>query len=121
MTKIEVSLYSRHQIDTSATSRLAIINKMAELQCLLALCDKTDCLSQTTHNDFLSVCEYIPLINWLLSGTAEEVTPDCRRRLYNALGYICKHHSGKEDVNVVIDLIFRGMADPDRSVRISAG
>lgn len=94
---------------------------MAELQCLLALCDKTDCLSQTTHNDFLSVGEYIPLVNRLLTGTPEEVTADCRRRLYIALGLILKHHSGKEDVNAFIDPIFRGMADSDRSVRISAG
>ncbi|KAH9482313.1 Serine/threonine-protein kinase ATR [Psilocybe cubensis] len=115
------SRFERREIDPSAASRPSIISKMGELQCLLALCNKSDCLSQNTHNNFLSIREYAPLIKQLLNGTVEEVTPDCRRKLFIALGYICKHHSGKEDADVVIDYIFRGMTDTDRSVRLSAG
>lgn len=98
-----------------------MIRKLANLQCFLAQCDKTDCASQTAHNEFLTATEYFPLIDRLLQGKVEDVTPECRRQVYNALGFILKHHSGKDDVQRLIDPILNGMSDPDRSVRISAG
>lgn len=111
----------RREIEQSAEARLSMIKKLANLQCFLAQCDKTDCTSQTAHNEFLTASEYFPLIHRLLRGTVEDVTPECRRRVHDALGFILRHHSGNDDVKYIIEPILCGMSDPDRSVRISAG
>jgi serine/threonine-protein kinase ATR len=85
------------------------------------LCDKTDCLNQTTDIDSLALAPYLPLISELFKGSEEQVTSHVRRRVYLALCAIYKHHRGTEQLNSFVELTFRGLDDIDRSVRVIAG
>lgn len=59
----------------------------------------------------------------LLDGAEDQVTPLVRRKTYGALAQAVGHHiiRGDEGLDHVADMAFRGMADKDRSVRLSAG
>ena len=94
---------------------------MEGLPCLLALCDQTACLNQTTNINSLELAPYLPLISELLNGSEEQVTSDVRRRVYLALCAIYKHHRGTEQLSSFVDVTFRGLNDVDRSVRVNAG
>lgn len=56
-----------------------------------------------------------------MEGAASEASPEYRRKIYFALGFVVKHHSGLEDLQPVIGLLFGGIIDVNRSVRLSAG
>ncbi|KDR84098.1 hypothetical protein GALMADRAFT_219929 [Galerina marginata CBS 339.88] len=116
--EIQVRFEGR-QLESS--QRLSVINKLMDLPCLLAQCDKTDCLAQTANNNFLTVSDYLPLVRLLLDGAAGDSTPDFRRKVYLALSFIVQHHSATENLDSVVELLFHGIADADRSVRMSAG
>jgi len=108
-------------VEATSLDKSLIIAKLSDLPCLLAYCDKSSCLSHTTNNEFIEVGFYLPVISVLLNDPTTESAPDVRRRIYSALAFILQHHSGKEDLELVINLLFSGLADPDRSVKISAG
>ncbi|KAF8961112.1 hypothetical protein BDZ97DRAFT_1664899 [Flammula alnicola] len=113
--------FEQRSLESWKNARLALIDKLASMPCLLAQCNATDCLSQNANNNFLTVSPYTPVISSLLEGPQEEVTPDIRRKIYHAFCSILKHHNGKEILDSSIDIVFRGMGDVDRSVRVSAG
>ena len=98
-----------------------LAGKLATVPCLLANCNGKDCLSLADRNEFLSVGQYLPLIRLLIEDTSNEASAEHRRQVYSALGFILKHHSGLEDLQPFIDLLFGGITDSNRSVRISAG
>lgn len=102
-------------------ARLSLVCKIAQLPCLLAQCDKTECIAQSTNNAFLTVLPYLPVITHLLDGPEDEVTPDIRRRVYLALLPVLVHHNATEDLEPIVNILLRGMNDSDRSVRINAG
>ncbi|KAF8165694.1 hypothetical protein B0H34DRAFT_690087 [Crassisporium funariophilum] len=102
-------------------ARLAIADKLANLPCLLAQCDSTDCTTQIANNAFLTVQCYLPVITCLLDGQEDEVTPQVRRKVHHAITSMFRHRDWTEDLEPMISIVFRGMNDMDRSVRISAG
>ncbi|KAF9567437.1 hypothetical protein CPC08DRAFT_22231 [Agrocybe pediades] len=106
---------------TGSLDKLSVATKLSDLPCLLAYCDKSNCFTQRTHNTILEVGAYTPLLHALLDDSKQNTTPDIRRRVYSALEFILKHHSGQEDLQPVVNLLFVGMRDPDRSVKISSG
>ena len=57
----------------------------------------------------------------LLNGPTDEVTPQVRMKVYSTLVFVLAHHDGVDSPESVLDLIFRGLGDTDRSVRLSAG
>ena len=114
-------LVCRTSSQLTPEARLSLICKIAQLPCLLAQCDKTDCTTQSTNNAFLTVLPYLPVITHLLDGPEEEVTPDIRRRVYLALLPVLLHHDATEDLEPIVNILQRGVNDSDRSVRVSAG
>jgi serine/threonine-protein kinase ATR len=113
--------FCRTSSQLTPEARLSLICKIAQLPCLLAQCDKTDCTTQSTNNAFLTVLPYLPVITHLLDGPEDEVTPDIRRRVYLALLPILLHHNATEDLEPIVNILQRGVNDSDRSVRVSAG
>jgi serine/threonine-protein kinase ATR len=102
-------------------ARHSLVCNIAQLPCLLAQCDKTDCTTPSTNNAFLTVLPYLPVVTHLLDGTEDEVTPDIRRRVYLALLPALLHHNATEDLEPIVNILQRGLNDSDRSVRVSAG
>lgn len=93
---------------------------LVDLICLLALCDKSDCTQGHTNNKYLSITPFIPILIRVLGANAADGTAELRTKAYRAIDVILKHHTG-DTPQIVVDLLFRGIADEDRSVRISAG
>lgn len=91
-----------------------------ELICLLALCDKTDCAKGHTNDKYLIVTPFISLLSRALGGNPADVPIDVRTKAFRTMEAILKHYAG-DIPEVIVDLSFRGIADEDRSVRISAG
>lgn len=114
-------LFCRTSSRLTKEARLSLISKIAQLPCLLAQCDKTDCTTQFTNNAFLTVLPYLPVITHLLDGPEDEVTPDIRRSVYLALLPVLLHHNAREDLEPIVNILQRGVNDSDRSVRVSAG
>ena len=114
-------LVCRPSPQLTTEKRLSLICQIAQLPCLLVQCDKTDCTTQSTNNAFLTVLPYLPVINHLLVGPEDEVTPDIRRRVYLALLPVLLHHNATEDLEPIVNILQRGVNDSDRSVRVSAG
>ena len=57
----------------------------------------------------------------LLDGSSDVVTPQVRMKTYLTLVFVLAHHDGVDDAEGMHDIIFRGLADINRSVRLSAG
>lgn len=64
---------------------------------------------------------YLPAIARLLDGPEAEVTSSVRRSVFSAFRPIIQHHAGSERLEDIMNTIFRGIVDTDRSVRLSAG
>lgn len=114
-------LFCRTSSQLTPEARLSLVCKIAQLPCLLAQCDKSDCTTQFTNNAFLTVLPYLPVITHLLDGPEDEVTPDIRRRVYLALLPALLHQNATEDLEPIVSILQRGVNDTDRSVRVSAG
>lgn len=113
--------FRRPLVSTNSASKLAIIEQLTELPCTLAQCDKSNCQSQTTYNKYLTVACFLPLFVLLLRGTERDVTAQVRRRAYLALASIFNHHDDAKAIEDITKLLFEGLVDVDRSVRLSAG
>lgn len=60
----------------------------------------------------------------LLEGTENEITSMVQKSAYDALARIIRHHTsgfGPAMTEPVCELVVKGMKQPDRSVRLSAG
>ena len=114
-------LFCRTSSQLTPEARLTLVCKIAQLPCLLAQCDQTDCTKQSTNNAFLTVLPYLPVITHLLDGPEDEVTPDIRRRVYLALLPALLHHNATEELEPIVNILQRGVNDSDRSVRVNAG
>ncbi len=113
--------FRRPLSSTTSASKLAIIEQLTELPCALAQCDKSNCQSQTTNNKYLTAACYLPLFVLFFRGPEGEITSQVRRRAYLALASVFNHHDEAKDMGDVTKLLFEGLVDVDRSVRLSAG
>lgn len=93
---------------------------LADLICLLALCDKSDCTIGHTNNKYLTITPFIPYLIRILGANPTDARTEVRTKAFRTIEVILKHHTG-DIPEIVVDLLFRGIADEDRSVRISAG
>ncbi|TFK43883.1 hypothetical protein BDQ12DRAFT_199518 [Crucibulum laeve] len=109
---------------STTIARVELIDKLAELPCILANCDGSECLAIANILPLSTIRPCFHLISRITEGNAEEVTDVVRRRLYSTLGRIIKHHAvnrTEDGVDNAIQVILRGITDPERSVRSSAG
>ena len=102
-------------------SRLELAARLAKLPCLLTLCSSEDCSKFRKSDEFSMVHLYLPAMEALLQGTNDEVTPAVRRGVHKALRPILRHRNEADPGQQVLDLIFRGLSDKDRSTRLQAG
>lgn len=93
---------------------------LADLICLLALCDKTDCTKGHVNNKFLAITPFIPALTRVLGARPADGMTEARTKAFRTIEAIMKHHTG-DIPEIFVDLLFRGIADEDRSIRISAG
>ena len=93
---------------------------LADLICLLAQCDKTDCTKGHTNDKYLTITPFVPLLIRILGANSADATTEVRTKAFRTIEVILKHHTG-DIPEIVLDLLFRGIADEDRSVRIAAG
>ncbi len=117
-------MYTHHSscsLEPWSNARSTLLEKLAELSCLLAQCDTTDCLAHSLINKSLTIRPYIPVLGRLLESSEEEASSDIRRRVYQVLLRAFKHHNPDEVADMAVDMVFKGMNDSDRSVRVSAG
>ncbi|CAA7258548.1 unnamed protein product [Cyclocybe aegerita] len=119
--EIQVRFEQRPLQSTTAIARSGLLERISALPCLLAQCDQSNCLEQNGNNQYIMAQVYVPLVSRLLKGTDDEVTVEIRRKTYSALSHIFKHHSGTQDLTLLWGLLHRGLIDPDRNVRLSAG
>jgi serine/threonine-protein kinase ATR len=119
---IRLTFSVRRPLRSSASEyRLEFLDRLSELPCVLAQCDKSDCFSQTNNNKYMMISPYVRVFMALLNGPNDEVTPQVRMKTYLTLVFALAHHDGVDDAENILELIFRGLADIDRSVRLSAG
>lgn len=64
---------------------------------------------------------WIVILEGLLNGSKEEITPNVRRASYRVLAAISKHCSVEDEVQNYLDIFWHGLADIDRSVRLASG
>lgn len=96
---------------------------------LLALLDELDDLLASTENPLkgaqLIVAPVIlPVITRILTGSEGEATSDVRRMAFRTLGRALQHHVigvREQADSTVLNLLTMGIADSERSVRLSAG
>lgn len=108
---------------TGIASRISLAKDLADLICLLSSCKGPKCSDPCDQQDLATLSPCLVIIKNLFDGSDDEVTSEVRRRTYVALTRIIRHHSGKslEGWEDAENVIFRGMKDKERSVRLSAG
>jgi serine/threonine-protein kinase ATR len=102
-----------------ARADLAI--ELAKFPCLLTH-SGSQCVPVTKKLKLFANPSYPTVVGRLLDGPEDEVTALVRRRVYDALSCSIRHCSGAYDgLDHTADIIFRGMRDKDRNVRLGAG
>ncbi|KIY53078.1 hypothetical protein FISHEDRAFT_34031 [Fistulina hepatica ATCC 64428] len=124
------SRFSRQPlVDTSPEGRILLADHIFQLPCHLFRCKSADCsVREQGELSCLSAC--LPLVARLLDGIqSTEVTCGVRRRIYDVLAKLVRHHvfneggtSQDEDFMPHVNkTVFSGLVDKDRSVRLAAG
>ncbi|KAF9534591.1 hypothetical protein CPB83DRAFT_754578 [Crepidotus variabilis] len=106
---------------TTDADRILLAERLFTLPCLLAQCNQTDCPSQTANNKYLTLVPTVTVFTKLLDGPSNEVTHQVKMKVFQAISRFLDHHSSAEDLAQVLDLIFAGLGDSNRSTRLSAG
>ena len=108
---------------TSTLARISLAEQLKELPCLLAHFGSSDCLCKSETLAISTIPLGLSVVARLLDGEKDEVTTVVRRKAYHALGRLVRHHALSSDNGSEhdIEMIFHGIADKDRGVRLSAG
>jgi len=109
--------------ETSALARISLAEKLAEFPCLLSHFGSSDCLCKSETPAISTIPLGHSVVARLLDGAKDEVTSVVRRRVYNALGRLVRHHplGSYDGLENATEMIIHGIIDKDRSVRLSAG
>ncbi|KNZ76453.1 Serine/threonine-protein kinase atr [Termitomyces sp. J132] len=102
--------------------KVSFAKKLATLVCLLCRCDSSQC-------SVLVRVQSLPMLSFVLDGVVQllhspDATSELRRLAFAALTRVIRHNAIKEDNNTfdgMLDFIFPGLTDRERSVRLSAG
>ncbi|PBK93781.1 hypothetical protein ARMGADRAFT_1100399 [Armillaria gallica] len=107
-----VGRYSRPLEDTLTSYRLSVID---QLQAFCAF------LRPDVRLSTVPLC--VALTQSTLDGKPEEITTEVRKRAFKVITDLVKFHSfgDVEDLTAARQMIFSGMADTDRGVRLVAG
>ncbi|PCH40938.1 hypothetical protein WOLCODRAFT_69995 [Wolfiporia cocos MD-104 SS10] len=116
--RFEHPLYNR-----AASARISLAQTLGKLPCMVVHASRSDCSSASKPDvDFLS--PFVPVVDRLCNGPANEVTAGVRKAVFQCLSHALRHHtSGYEDrkFDRLTNSISQSLQDDDRSVRLSAG
>ena len=106
-----------------AQARASLAEHLSKLPCTLAHFGQPECSSVANKLPLYIIPSLLTVLARLLDGREEEVTSLVRRKTYDVLTQAIKHHHlhPDEGMDHVGDMIFRGIGDKDRSVRLSGG
>ncbi|EGO27933.1 hypothetical protein SERLADRAFT_414152 [Serpula lacrymans var. lacrymans S7.9] len=103
---------------TAGPARLSLAEKICDFPALLSQ-------NEGTYGPPLSTLPcFMPILTRLLDGLEEEITGLVRRRVFLALAQVIKYHSPKSEMvsmTSALEMIYHGLAEKDRYVRLSAG
>ncbi|KAH8096675.1 hypothetical protein BXZ70DRAFT_1032531, partial [Cristinia sonorae] len=123
LTEVE-NRFDRPVYNPSATARLTLAKHLAELPCALFHDSDSSCVKpdRMLAVSTIPVCLRVSIS--LLEGSNTEVTPAVRRAVFDAIGRGTRHHTmgfGGRKFEHVAEIIYMGMRNTDRGVRLSAG
>ncbi|EAU84196.2 atypical/PIKK/ATR protein kinase [Coprinopsis cinerea okayama7 len=113
--------FSRPLSQADDESRIKLARNLAKLPCLLVVCTGESCTTFRNASGPSLLGFYVPILQALLAGPADEVTPSVRREVYSVLLPVLKHRNEEEPDEPVLEMITRGVTDDDRAVRVQAG
>ncbi|TFY78245.1 hypothetical protein EWM64_g5764 [Hericium alpestre] len=123
LTGLQMGSLERTQDVMSSEQRISISKALYELPCLLAHHAQSQCTRLTEADDNLLTI-YSTLVHDLLQGDSTVVTHSVRKSGFDVLGRAV-HHLSVECVHANLDgvcsTLIRGLMDPNRGVRLSAG
>lgn len=102
-------------------SRIKLAQDIAKLPCLLTLCSGENCLLFRKVDGFHMAHLYVPVLVSLLRGERDEVTYAVKRHVYKAMRSILGHRTEEDPGLDIMGIIFQGLGDMDRSIRLQAG
>ncbi|KAF8076761.1 hypothetical protein FPV67DRAFT_1472577 [Lyophyllum atratum] len=114
----------RPLFETGSAYRIAFAKRLGDLVCLLSHCDGSKCPDASGKQTLATLFPGLNGVARLLQGSEDEVNSEVRRVAFAALAKVVRHHSLKQrrdGLSSVPDIIFPGLADRERSVRLSAG
>jgi hypothetical protein len=97
---------------------------LVKLSCCLAHPNLTGCEFVPEQLLPTFVASNLAMIERLLEGNGEDVTPQVRKGAYEALTCTIKHVPSKSAIDALkptCEMVIDGMADSDRNIRLSAG
>ncbi|KAJ7639483.1 hypothetical protein FB45DRAFT_977215 [Roridomyces roridus] len=113
--------FERQLIDTDAQARTNLADQLASLSCAVSRCTQSD---HPKRFKLSTIPAGLSVAARFLDGSDKEVTPGVRRRVYQVLGRLIKHHTfgpEREGLEHLTTTVLRGVVDPDRSARLAAG
>lgn len=113
----------RSLTETNAAFRISMAGHLANLVSLVDQPKPSQSSSGLAMWQIKTIPSGICVIARLLDGPEEEVKRELRRRAYTVLTQVIKHDTNPalEGIDHTSKIIFEGIRDVDRSVRLSAG
>ncbi|KAF4575250.1 serine/threonine-protein kinase M1 [Pleurotus pulmonarius] len=113
--------FERPLKDNSSDARLALVDRLLQLPCVLA-----GCAAQVHHRlRNISLLPFVQtLLAHLLNGSLDDTDPNVRSRIYDAYNVVIAHDApiySKQELEQTLDVLMHGLCDRGRSVRLSAG
>ncbi len=117
--RLRNSLSTRGSFEASQAPRDAVVEKLSNLICVLTRCEDVQCTGETRYVDVFALSDIIE--SMLRAG---QVTTANRRMAYNTLRHGIRHHSDGTSFHEwsrTSEVVFKGVVDKDRSIRLAAG
>ncbi|KAJ7688699.1 hypothetical protein B0H17DRAFT_938064 [Mycena rosella] len=113
--------FERQLVDSDAPARVALADKLVKFACDVCGCEAPH---HSKRLKLSAISTGLSVVARFLDGPEDEVSPGVRRRAYVVLSNMIRHHTitpGREGLDHTSNMIFRGIGDLDRSVRLGAG
>ncbi|KAJ6515319.1 hypothetical protein C8R45DRAFT_1139488, partial [Mycena sanguinolenta] len=116
--------FERQLMDSDTPSRIALLDKLATFGCAVSGCKQSDVPPHSNWLKLSTLPAGLSVVARFLDGPEGEVPAGVRRRAFTVLSDSIKHHTMTPERDGLLHAattIFRGVVDPDRSVRLAAG
>ncbi|OBZ70466.1 Serine/threonine-protein kinase atr [Grifola frondosa] len=116
--------FDRPIYNPAPTARQSLARSLVKLLCLLVHPKESECSSSLNKPGISSIPVFLKVATYLLDGSEGEVTAIVRKEVYDMLTRAIRHHTlgfGGGRLEHIASMASRGMKDPERTVRLSAG